>query len=209
MSEEEEKKVKQKPIWLIVVLALLSTGTIAGLSTDWFGYKKDVDTQIASITKEEITMLMLEIKEDRDYYKALYKTCAEGQQILMNDVRMLKTNLMLEHSLMKDLPADFWVKDLSFRMIYVNDHYVRGHLTPRGLNEYNYIGKTDFDVWDTAIAEGFRNKDIAALKSKEPTIIAEIVTDAMGKERLYKTISFQRKIGNEVIGLANIGFYVD
>lgn len=207
----------KKPNWLVVVLAVLSSGLITGLATDWFGYRTDVDTQFSNITKEQTTQLIVEMKEDRDFYKESYRECKievdkllDVNNELLNEVRLLKTSIVLEHALINDLPADVWIKDKQFRMTYVNKHYEKTHLAPRNLTAFDYIGKTDFEIWDSAIAEGYRRKDIKGLKSKEPLIVVEIVPDATtGLNRSYKTISFPRKLGTEVIDLINIGFFLD
>lgn len=214
--EVTEELNKARPFWQYVVIIVITSGLAAGFFTDWFGYRKDVDTQFSNITKEQTTELILEMKEDRDFYKKSYRDCRSEvdrlvalNQDLLNEVRQLKTTIVLEHTLISDIPADVWIKDKQFRMVYVNKHYEKTHLLPRNLSAFDYIGKTDFEIWDTAIAKGYRMKDEKGLKSKEPTIEVEIVVDGLGNKRKYKTISFPRRIGDEVIDLINIGFFVE
>ncbi len=53
----------------------------------------------------------------------------------------------------------WFVKDSALTMLEVNDAFVRYLATPYGLTREDFIGKTDFELWDSASALGYRNLD--------------------------------------------------
>jgi len=101
--------------------------------------------------------------------------------------------LFMDHS-----PTVAWIKDEEGRWIYLNKTYQRRF----GASVEAWQGKTDFDLWPTAIAEKFRQSDLAVLATGEPLEIADTVPEADGTPSYWHTIKipFQNTSGHRFVG---------
>lgn len=73
-------------------------------------------------------------------------------------------------------PNFHWLKDSSFVMIALNPAYEKELLTPYSIKESDYIGFTDFDVWDHRTASIYRKFDKDVLDCYCPIQRNELAT---------------------------------
>jgi PAS domain-containing protein len=80
---------------------------------------------------------------------------------------------------MDSFPYPIWVKtveldengEVEFRMLYINDAYENFF----NIKKENYIGKTDYRIWDPQTANRFYENDLHVYITKRPTKFKEIV----------------------------------
>lgn len=204
----EETTAKKSPFWQKLVLLLVTTGVVTGFITNWFGYHKDVDMQAAEFSKDEISALLLEIKEDRDYYKELYRDCNANMQRLSAEITAMKVDLQLVGAMSNEVPFPAWTKAKDFKMMWLNPSYENVFLKPKGITPIQYIGSYDADIWGKELAKSFRKHDMEALKSKEPIVTVEVFPDEYGDIWEWRVVKFQRLIGQQVVGIGGFCFKV-
>lgn len=122
-------------------------------------------------------------------------------------------NARRERALLKalfdHLPASIWVKDKNFRRTAVNKaHVARTALFSgrQGLSEEDFIGKTDFDIYDRAKAEAYFLEDQTVIRDGKVILDREeLVVDSKG-EKHWQLVSKVPLAGEngEIAGLIGI-----
>lgn len=123
-------------------------------------------------------------------------------QSLKDELTRLQSKILILETHYVDYPFPAWLKDINGVMIALNDHYEEEFLIPMGKTMTQYIGKTDFDIWPTDVAEEYASHDKLVLKSKSPVWTGEesIVVDGINNSKSYSVIRFKRFAGGMVIG---------
>lgn len=105
-------------------------------------------------------------------------------------------------TLLRELPSLVWAKDTEGVYLFCN---TRVELL-FGASEVNIVGKTDHELVDKAIADIFRNDDLAAMRTTIPFRTEEWVTFASdGHRELMQTTKMSiRDAKGHVIGLLGI-----
>ena len=93
-----------------------------------------------------------------------------------------------------DLPFPYWLKDMQYKMLYINSQYQKVFC----INAVDYIGKRDIDVWGEDTAGKFRENDQKVIDSDKEYIIDENELDG------YVVIKWKRRAGNIIIGIAGM-----
>lgn len=70
---------------------------------------------------------------------------------------------------MNNSPAIAWMKDSQGRHVYLNQTYEKRF----GVKQEDYLGKTDFELWPTEVAEQFWKNDLAVLTAGQPIVVTE------------------------------------
>ena len=69
-------------------------------------------------------------------------------------------------------------------MQYVNKAYYERYLIPRGLDRYDYMGSTDFDIYDYKTATIFYARDLSLAIDGDWKRFDESILDAETSERI-------------------------
>jgi len=103
----------------------------------------------------------------------------EGAVLVFRDVskeyalhNSIKANEALIRTLINTVPDSIWLKDL-------NGAYVTCNTRVQNLfnsKESDIIGKTDYDFFDSKLADSFRNYDLAVFKAKKTIVTEELIT---------------------------------
>jgi hypothetical protein len=173
----------------------------------YFVYMSYLKITPNSESKELIGTLLDRVNDLEDQVKTL-SAKLEAQNKEMSDLRVRNKELELRLSIMEsahlDSPLPQWIKDLSGRMISINSSYVENFLKPLGLNESDYVGKMDVDVWGEDIGREFRKHDQRVIETKKLWFGVERVLVADGKKILHLIIKYPRYSGSTIVGIAGI-----
>ena len=139
----------------------------------------------------------------------------EVQRKLAEDA--LRASEALYHSLVETIPMNVWRKDAAGRFTFAN----QGFCQTMGIPLDELIGKTDFDLFPTELAEGYRQGDIKILTTGTTYQAIEEVIDAEGARRRIQIIKLprsgwtgqnHRNTGNlldYIAGELNLGAFLD
>ena len=133
--------------------------------------------QLIATLMDERRELKGEIKEVRE----ADAECRKRQSELESEVNEIRLRLELFESTQADFPFPVWLKDLSFKMVYVNREYERRYLIPMGKSAKDYIGKTDYDVWDRETADLYRAHDVEVVTTGQPLHTVERIPEPDGE----------------------------
>jgi PAS domain S-box-containing protein len=97
------------------------------------------------------------------------------------------------HVFMDNSPSPAWIKDESFRYVYVNPIFEKLF----ELKLKNIHGKTDFEIWPQEVAAEFRANDLAVLSSNKPL---QAVERSPGRTWLSCKFSFKDNAGRRYLG---------
>lgn len=134
---------------------------------------------------------------------------SKSKEELLEEIRQLKeeklkNERLLLRTVIDNLPASIYCKDLEGRKTLVNNAELR---MIGAKSEEEVLGKTDFDFYPKEIAEGFFADDQLVIQKNEPVINREeYLIDEKGEKRwlLTSKIPMLDDQGN-VIGLVGIG----
>jgi PAS domain S-box-containing protein len=115
--------------------------------------------------------------------------------------RRIQETLSQQSAILNNIPDMAWLKDLDGRYIAVNHEYLR----VCGKLKKDVIGKTDFEIWEWAFAEYYRNDDLKVIKTGRRITIEEKQMDGIG--RVYWVETTKTPIYNQngnVIGTTGI-----
>ena len=114
-------------------------------------------------------------------------------------VSNLQNKIILLESTTNEMPFPMWLKDRDLVMLSVNTKYSEVF----GVSADQYVGKTDFEVWDEKTAQEFRTNDERVLFGGLVFYGTENVT-VNGKKIDLLVVKYPRKIGNIIIGIAGL-----
>lgn len=190
-----------KKNWLQILLALLSAGFVA----EYFGLIK-LDKELS---QAEATMLIEELRNDRNYYQALYRECQENVSKVKNDLEAIKENTTLLTAIKNDLPVPVWGKDINFKNLFVNDEYERLFLLELGKTKEDCIGLTDYEIWDKETADQYRATDLKALRSVNPIYTTELIPMVGTLPKELRVVKYPLKKDGRTIGIGGIGIWMN
>lgn len=88
----------------------------------------------------------------------------------------LRESLLQQMAILNNIPDAAWMKDKEGRYIAFNEQFTK----LIDLNEFDIVGKTDFDISPPHLAEFYRTTDLQVMESKKRIIIEEELTDIAG-----------------------------
>jgi len=190
-----------KANWVQILLAVLSAGFVA----EYFGLIK-LDKELSQADK---TLLIEELRNDRNYYQTLYRECQEDFGKIQNDLAAIRTNSQLLEAVRNDLPVPVWLKDPKGRMIFLNNEYERVFLLPKGKRTEDYINHTDYDIWDKETADAYKENDLAALRSNAPFFTTELIPMEGTKPKEMRVVKYIQRSNGRAIGIGGIGIWIN
>ena len=137
----------------------------------------------------------------------LYKKLAEHER----KISALNTKLLIMESAYMHIPVPSWLKDLDGTMLALNEAYEDNFLKPLGLNRADYIGKTDFDIWDEETARQYQENDVRVLNSIEKVWFGKekIVLNGVDVTNDWKMLKYVRFAGDLEIGIGGMAIPSD
>lgn len=153
--------------WTKTLATIAGSGAIASFLTYFLSNRKQAHNEFLALYKEH-KLLYDELKKDHDLLKIEVKAIRKQLQESEKETTTLRHQLMIFEGSHGDIPLPIWLKDTNGVMLYLNDEYERRILQPIGLTKEDYIGRTDFDVWDKHIAQNFVNNDLEVMRRKKP-----------------------------------------
>ncbi|MAX71787.1 MAG: hypothetical protein CMC76_11945 [Flavobacteriaceae bacterium] len=108
-------------------------------------------------------------------------------QNIKNENQSLIADMVYFNRSFEDFPLPVWQKvkrDGKFVMQYVNKAYYERYLIPRGLDRYDYMGSTDFDIYDYKTATIFYARDLSLAIDGDWKRFDESILDAETSERI-------------------------
>jgi PAS domain S-box-containing protein len=113
----------------------------------------------------------------------------------------LRASEALYHSLVETIPMNVWRKDAAGRFTFAN----RGFCQTMGIPVDDLIGKTDFDLFPTGLAEGYRQGDIRILTTGTTYEAIEEVINAKGERQRIQIVKLPVRDGQgNIIGTQGI-----
>lgn len=121
----------------------------------------------------------------RELNAALEQRVADRTRQLQAANEQLRESEMRMQAILDTAPPLVFVKDLEGRYGFVNRRFEEAFGTTRE----KVIGRTDYDLFPTAMAETYRAADREAIDGRAPVEVEE-VTRRNGEERTYVSIKF-------------------
>lgn len=137
----------------------------------------------------------------------LYKKLAEHER----KISALNTKLLIMESAYMHIPVPSWLKDLDGTMLALNEAYEDNFLKPLGLSRADYVGKTDFDIWDEETAKEYQQNDVKVLNSIEKVWFGKekIVLNGVDVTDQWKMLKYVRFAGDLEIGIGGMAIPSD
>lgn len=139
--------------------------------------------------------------------QAQFNSANTKNAVLLKEVAELKKDYQMFKMATDEFPDAAWYKSVSTgRVLYVNDAYERSFLLPRGFTKNDYVGKTDYAVWDSAIAKKFIENDQLVARTGKPMNLSETIVDSTGVRIRIKLKKFPVFLGGEVVIVGGIAY---
>ena len=137
----------------------------------------------------------------------LYKKLADHER----KISALNTKLLIMESAYMHIPVPSWLKDLDGTMLALNEAYEDNFLKPLGLCRADYVGKTDFDIWDEETAKEYQENDVRVLNSIEKVWFGKekIVLNGVDVTNDWKMLKYVRFAGDLEIGIGGMAIPSD
>ena len=133
----------------------------------------------------------------------------EGQnetlQGIVGDLRTMHTDIEGKYNVISAAnlhsPIPMWVKDIHGIILDVNLAFEKAFLEPNGRTRDDYIGGTEYDMWDDDIAYQFRSHDVYVISQEKSMNITEVAR-VNGEEQEYRTFKYPYYVNNKLVGVA-------
>lgn len=188
------KKITQN--WVIIVIAIISgvfSGPAVNAVSEYFKISQTNDV----ITRKE---LVVELKEERKYYKELYDDCNENYISSRKKLQDIKSSLIIIKAIQNDIPIIFWLKDRESRVVFVNEAYSDYLLTPFNVSSNDLIYKKGYEIYGQKATDKFIENDILAMANATPLLSIDDITYPDGSVKTLVSIKFRRVVGSTVVG---------
>lgn len=197
--------------WYEIAISITGGGALVKIFDFVRDTKKDSSEEIFKVLDEYKNMLnnMKLVDIDNKSMIAKNTTQIEELNIVISDLR---SKVILLETASHDLPFPMWLKDMEFKMLYLNHEYEKLFLKPNGITTVDYIGKTDFDVWSVEIAESYMRSDKETIKSKNGVYIATNEIIIVGENNIsekYRVIKYLRYVGKIAIGIGGVAIPIN
>lgn len=197
-----------------IIIAALSGGVL----TQVFTFILNRDKAKETAEKNDFTTIVEQWQSDNKRLREenqkhlqtqndLYKKLAEHER----KISALNTKLLIMESAYMHIPVPSWLKDLDGTMLALNEAYEDNFLKPLGLCRADYIGKTDFDIWDDETAKEYQENDVKVLNSIEKVWFGKekIVLNGVDVTDQWKMLKYVRFAGDLEIGIGGMAIPSD
>lgn len=186
--------------YIPLLISALSGSVLTGV-TSYFIQKRRVQIDEKKDDRSGFQELYQLIKEDNERLRDAEKTNEAEIAKLKRQVDDLQRQVVLMQSAHESLPIPQWLKDLNGVMLSINEPYSRVFKKTRS----EYIGKTDFEVWDEATAKKFTANDRQVMKTEQPLYTIEPVNMGSHTEDWY-ILKYPRYSGSTLVGVGGIAY---
>jgi hypothetical protein len=188
-----------------IIVAALGGGVLTQVFTfiiNWQKAEKDDFTTIVDQWQNDNKRLREENQKHLQTQNDLYKKLAEHER----KISALNTKLLIMESAYMHIPIPSWLKDLDGTMLALNEAYEDNFLKPLGLCRADYLGKTDFDIWDEDVAKEYQQNDVAVLQSPEKVWFGDerIIINGVDVTKEWKTLKYVRFAGDLEVGIGGM-----
>lgn len=195
MNINKLKQVKEFTGIQILIL-LLTSSVLSSLVTGVAAWSIS-DNKITSSQIEKILDLYV---SENGILKQENKKISD----LEREVYELRQKVLLLESSTQNLPIPMWLKDLNGIMLALNPAYEQDFLLPRGFSSREYIGQSDYNIWNKEIADSFTANDRWVIKNKKVFYGYEVVPDGTGKLKTWYIIKYPRYASGVLVGIAGV-----
>ncbi len=85
--------------------------------------------------------------------------------------------------LIRTLPSNAWQKDKNLKYLDCNNRV----LQVLGLSKNDFVGKTDYQLWDASIARKLEQADLHVLRTGETINLEEVIVEVTGRKTVMMT----------------------
>lgn len=111
----------------------------------------------------------------------------------------LKNDFILIRASQDQIPMPRWIKNVDFKMIWVNKAYEAKYLLPRGLTATEYISNYDEYAFDQTTVNQFRANDRLVLSLNRPLTFTEMING-----EAVEVVKYPFRIGETTFGIGGI-----
>ena len=115
----------------------------------------------------------------------------------------LRSRERYQRALLDNFPFMVWLKDTGSRILAANKVFAK---VANVADPNELVGKTDFDYWDAELAERYRADDLSVLKSGQPKVVEEEITET-DRRFWLETYKSPVELDGRIIG--TVGFARD
>ncbi len=108
-----------------------------------------------------------------EYFSTIMRNISDRKQA----EEALKQNQIHLEALLNNIPQMIWLKDAESRFIAINTPFAKACGCPVS----EIFGKTDYDVWPSEMAQGFRDDDFQVLASGQRKVVEEQFLEPNGE----------------------------
>jgi len=176
-------------------LAIISGGVITAVFNYFISRQK---------VKSDVFAQVVETwRQDNERLRAKEAMLVQKIDELKSALDELKFKFQLFQTAQMSLPVPMWIKDLSGRMLALNDAYVEMILDSMNLEVSDYIGKFDRDIWPKEVAVHFKEHDNTVKLTGKAQMFSETF-NLNGQETTWRVIKYPRFFDGKIVGIAGI-----
>lgn len=181
-----------------ILIAIFSGGLIKSLIDYLLGKKKD--------NRDDFKIILETWAQDNKRLRESEEQCAKRLNDLEKQIIILQNKLTMMETAHYDLPFPQWLKDMDGVMLSLNSAYEKEFLQPVGKNVNDYIGKTDYEIWDAETAKQYRINDLLAFSSTDKFWrgVEPLKTSNGIEYKNWLIVKYVRYAGKIPIGIAGL-----
>lgn len=186
------------------IITFLGGGAAIGFLTWLINNRKDRREglkQIIDLYKEDNVRLRQEFEELKSLFEMHRERNIVNEKQNEQMIQQLRIQVNIMESTHLDLPIPQWLKDTQGIMLSINTAYEDAF----GVKSMDYVGKTDYEIWDKEIADGFTANDKAVMLTKKHIQQQELIRNEFHEGR-WEVVKFPRYEGRTLIGIGGIAF---
>jgi len=188
------------------IIGIISAIAGGGLGS-FFTYKTNASKQNSS----EFEILVQEYKDIVSALKievTALRTEVDDVKLILEhrnkEIVNLRNQLIIFESSHSDVPVPIWLKDTNGKMLFLNPDYEQKILVPLAKTSEDYIGKTDYEVWDKKTSDQFKRHDREVMRKKVPVRFIERWKGQNGVVLEGELIKYPRFLNKTIVGIGGI-----
>ena len=188
-----------------IIIAVFSGGAATKIF-DFFIAKERVNQDEFQAIVEQWQSDNERLRDENENYRKVEKDLYKKLSSLEKQIQNLQTKLLLMESAHQHLPIPSWLKDTDGKMLSVNKAYETNFLIPNGFTKFDYMGKTDVEIWGEKIASEYKETDENALKCDQKYWFGHqpIIVGKSDETTKWKVLKYVRYVNDVAIGIGGI-----